>query len=242
MILLGGMACGLAAGPSLAADMPSSLLPPAPMLDSSEDVAEFGNGWYLRGDIGYVDYTHVRDSAFGPFGTVALNGERLGHSVSFGGGVGYQFTNMVRADVTIDHRLGASFRGVRPDPTLTIRDDADLESTSYLVNGYVDLANWSGITPYVGAGIGVASNRFTEVTREINLGNAFVARIDLPRYTSTNLAWALMAGLSADLGSGFKVDVGYRYMHMGDAHTRPDDLQSGIRAKDVNAHEFRIGA
>jgi opacity protein-like surface antigen len=236
------MACGLAAGPSLAADMPSSPLPPAPMLDSSEDVAEFGNGWYLRGDIGYVDYTHVRDTAFGPFGTVALNGERLGHSVSFGGGIGYQFTNMVRADVTVDHRLGASFRGVRPDPTLTIRDDADLESTSYLVNGYVDLANWSGITPYVGAGIGVASNRFTEVTREINLGNAFVGRIDLPRYTSTNLAWALMAGLSADLGSGFKVDVGYRYMHMGDAHTRPDDLQSGIRTKDVNAHEFRIGA
>jgi opacity protein-like surface antigen len=179
---------------------------------------------------------------FGPAGTVALNGERLGHSVSFGGGIGYQFTNMVRADVTIDHRLGATFRGVRPDPTLTIRDDADLESTTYLLNGYVDLANWSGITPYVGAGVGVASNRFTEVTREVNLGNAFVARIDLPRYTSTNLAWALMAGLSADLGSGFKVDLGYRYMHMGDAHTRPEDLQAGIRTKDVNAHEFRIGA
>lgn len=242
MILLSGVVCGLAATPGRAADLRSSPLPPAPMLETSEDTVEVGNGWYLRGDIGYVDYDRVRDTPFGPAGTVALNGERMQHAISFGGGIGYQLTSLVRADVTIDHRLGASLRGVRPDPTLTIRDEAELESTTYLLNGYVDLGTWSGITPYVGAGVGVASNRFTDVTREVSLGGAFVGRIDLPRYTSTNFAWALMAGIAADLGSGFKVDLGYRYTHMGDAHTRSDDLRAGIRAKDVDAHEFRIGA
>lgn len=237
MILVGGMLCGLAGSPGQAAD-----LPPAPMLDSGEDVVEVGNGWYLRGDIGYVDYSRMRDIPFGPVGTGSLTGERVDEAVSFGGGIGYQLTNMLRTDITIDHRLGASFSGIRPDPTLTIRDDVDFESTTYLLNGYVDLGSWSGVTPYLGGGIGAASNRFTNVTREVTLGNAFVSRIDLPRYTATNFAWALMAGVAADLGSGFKVDIGYRYMHLGDAHSRLDGIQAGIRTKDVNSHEFRIGA
>jgi opacity protein-like surface antigen len=242
MVLLGGMACGVAS-PGFAADLgPSPMLPPAPMLDYGEGVAEVGNGWYLRGDIGYVDYNRVRDIPFGPPGTTSLIGERVKNAVSFGGGIGYQLTNMLRADVTIDHRLGASYSGTRPDPIYTIRDDADLESTTYLLNGYIDLGTWSGITPYVGAGVGAASNRFTNVTREISLDNTFVGRIDLPRYTSANFAWALMAGVAADLGSGFKIDLGYRYTRLGDAHTRLDGLQAGIRTKDMDAHEFRIGA
>jgi opacity protein-like surface antigen len=148
---------------------------------------------------------------------------------------------MLRADITIDHRLGATFSGIRPDPLATIRDEADLESTTYLVNGYVDLGNWSGITPYVGAGAGVASNRLTNVFRETTVGNTFT-RVDLPRYTAANFAWALMAGAAIDLGSGVKVDLGYRYMHLGDARTRLDGAQAGIRTKDIDAHEFRVGA
>src|SRR6187200_2031359 len=95
MILVGGLVCGLAGGPGRAAD-----LPPAPMLDAGEDVVEVGNGWYLRGDIGYVDYGHVRDIPFGPPGTLSLTGERVEEAVSFGGGIGYQLTNYLRADVT----------------------------------------------------------------------------------------------------------------------------------------------
>jgi opacity protein-like surface antigen len=51
-----------------------------------------------------------------------------------------------------------------------------------------------------------------------------------------------MAGLAADVGSGFKIDVGYRYTHLGDARTRLDGVQAGIRTKDIEAHEFRVGA
>jgi opacity protein-like surface antigen len=39
-----------------------------------------------------------------------------------------------------------------------------------------------------------------------------------------------------------KVDLGYRYMHLGDARTRLEGVQAGIRTKDINAHEFRVGA
>jgi opacity protein-like surface antigen len=231
------MIVGLAGGPVLAAD----LLPPAPSLES-EAVAEFGNGWYLRGDIGYVDYNRVRDLPFGPPGTADLVNEKIEQAPSFGGGIGYQITNLIRADVTIDQRLGAKYTGDRPDPLYTVRDHADLESTTYLLNAYLDLGNWSGITPYVGAGVGVASNRMTNSMRDFELNGVLVGQSNLPRYTATNFAWALMAGLSADVGSGFKIDVGYRYTHLGDARTRLDGVQAGIRTKDIDSHEFRVGA
>ena len=33
-----------------------------------------------------------------------------------------------------------------------------------MVNGYVDLGTWSGITPYVGAGVGFAYNKLSGFT------------------------------------------------------------------------------
>jgi opacity protein-like surface antigen len=44
------------------------------------------------------------------------------------------------------------------------------------------------------------------------------------------------------LGSGLKVDLGYRYMRIGDARTGLEPLQAGIRTKTIDAHEFRVGA
>src|SRR6185437_8650685 len=35
-----------------------------------------------------------------------------------------------------------------------------VQSSVFLANGYVDLGSWYGITPFVGAGVGVAYNRF----------------------------------------------------------------------------------
>src|SRR5688572_16959410 len=95
-----------AAGAAQAAD----LLPPAPSLEGSE-IVELGTGWYLRGDIGYVDYVTPRDVGFGLPTVAPLDGERIDKTVSLGGGIGYQFTNWLRADATVDYRFGAEFSG-----------------------------------------------------------------------------------------------------------------------------------
>lgn len=231
-------ACGFA--PAQAAD----LLPPPPVLDRDE-IVEVGTGWYLRGDVGYVDYNTPRDIAFHIPTVLPLNGERLDKTFSVGGGIGYQLTNWLRADATIDHRFGAELSGTRPFPTYDlgyVRDQADVESTSYLLNAYVDLGYWSGVTPYLGAGIGLASNRFTNIRREFYaLGQPAGTGFPTP-HTTNNLAWALMAGVAVDVGSGFKIDLGYRYTHLGDARTRIDGPGAGIRTDDLKTHEIRLGA
>jgi opacity protein-like surface antigen len=178
-------------------------------------------------------------------GALPLDGERLEAAVSVGGGIGYQLANWLRVDATVDHRFGAELSGTRPNPTYavgSIRDVAEIESTTGLLNAYVDLGSWAGVTPYLGAGIGVAGNRLTNARREAYLLGEPVGAAVIDTRTTYNLAWALMAGLAVDLGSGFKVDLGYRYTHLGDVRTRVDAPGAGLKVEDLNAHEVRLGA
>jgi opacity protein-like surface antigen len=66
-------------------------------------------------------------------------------------------------------------------------------------------------------------------------------RTPIPSHTKYNLAWAVMAGLAFDLGYGFKLDAGYRFVHVGDARTGVDTFGVGSKAKALDAQEVRVG-
>ena len=122
-----------------------------------------------------------------------------------------------------------------------------IESSTLLLNGYVDLGNWYGITPYVGAGVGVAQQPLPLLRRSGHLPDACLraaraAAADAdPEPHENNLAWAVMAGVAVDLGYGFKLDVGYRFVHVGDARTGVDTFGVGSKAKALDAQEVRLG-
>jgi opacity protein-like surface antigen len=128
-----------AAGTAKAADLDRIIY--APELNRTVPV-EIGNGWYLRGDIGYsVDTSSDR----------AFDDWRLDSDFSGGLGVGYQFTDFLRADVTADYTEGdvdGRFAGdINPF-------SSDFRAYTLLANAYVDLGTFVGFTPYVGAGAG----------------------------------------------------------------------------------------
>ena len=77
-------------------------------------------GWYLRGDIGW-SWLDLEDGA-----------------VAVGGGIGYQYSDALRADVRVD------WAGL----------DDDEHFTTVLGNMYLDIPLDTFITPYVGAGAG----------------------------------------------------------------------------------------
>ena len=80
-------------------------------------VEDFG-GWYLRGDIGFSNQRvkHI-DNAGRPQRSAARRCRDLGFDTAgiFGLGVGYQFNNWFRADVTGQYRGNAQFQGHGPD-------------------------------------------------------------------------------------------------------------------------------
>jgi opacity protein-like surface antigen len=87
--------------------------------------------------------------------------ESLDNTWMIGAGVGYKFNRYFRSDVTVDYEAKATATGYAPCGGCTAAgqfstEKADIDVWTVMLNGYVDLATWNRITPYVGAGIGAA--------------------------------------------------------------------------------------
>lgn len=139
--------------------------------DAAPDYSTDNNeamGLYLRGDLGwsFLEWTGGSDD----------------DALSIGGGLGYQFNDNMRADVTLDW---AGDYEVAPG--------ADMSTTTVLGNLYFDLDNSTAFTPYVGAG----------------LGYGWVD--DTPTGDHNGLAYGLTAGVSMELTDKIDLDVGYRF-------------------------------
>ena len=119
-----------------------------------------------------------------------------------GGGVGYQFNDNMRADVTVDW---AGDYDVAPG--------ADMSTTTVLGNLYFDWANDSAFTPYVGAGIGYG----------------WVD--DTPSGNDSGFAYGLTAGVSMGLFDKVDLDVGYRFRDIMISGSDPQEHQisAGVR-------------
>lgn len=228
-----------AACPAVAADL-DDLLPPAPVLDEEGPAT-----WYLRGDIAAVrretrDADVVAPSAIGDF-----TQDSSADSGLIGVGIGYRFSPMLRMDVTLDHRFDARFRGAAAAPTFaggSFLDRGRLQSTTLLLNAYMDLGTWNGLTPYLGAGVGIARNtlsRYARITSDPS--GAITAWEPLAGDSDSSFAWALMAGLGYEVMPGLTLDVGYRFVGLGTVKTRHYSLGSGAELGQIGAHEVRVG-
>lgn len=236
-----------------AADLSAPPLAPAEAEPASE-MLEWGAGWYLRGDLSYSD-TRV--------GSLDMNGAglrnvRTSPAWSAGAGVGYKFFDYFRMDVTVDYRtrVGLDSSGTPMTCGLQVCDVATntrFRNTLGLVNAYVDLGKYWRITPYVGAGAGLSYNHmgttFGTVTYPVGTipGTQIIG---VNGASKTQFAWALMAGAGIALDNHATLDLGYRYVSIGNAASQPYELPivgGGANvayrgeAKNLRAHEFRIG-
>lgn len=256
LALAGAMAVGASALAN-AADLGYPPPPPPP-----EPVALRGtisSGIYLRGDVGVgqlkVKKYQQQDviNAGGSF-----FGETDNHSVFAGVGVGYRFNNWFRVDGTFEYR-GASSIGVNDYLTYqnnfgTVQQTntykGNLTSMVALFNGYIDLGTWNCLTPYIGAGIGYASNTISGLTDQgiVFAGGPSSATLGTAgSSTKGGVAWALMAGLGYEVNKNLTLEVGYRYLNLGEA--RSGHIQNAflaqsyapLRAKNIDSHDIKIG-
>ncbi len=223
--------------------------------------------WYLRGDVGYATHreSDIRELDANGFSQPLIDTE-IDEAWTVGGGIGMYFGHALRGDVTYDHRMDTGVTGYKPAGDLPDGNRSfDVDSSVVLANLYYDIDMGTSFTPYMGFGLGWASNRANEGTGDGWLTPACgCTPINVPvvieSETTQNFAWALMAGISIDLGgrggmkdvqdmaSAFKLDLGYRYLDMGEVNTgeviaqHPSAQASGDPIiDDYNAHEFRVG-
>ncbi len=239
----------------------ADILPPPPVVEPLRGsiVETVDSGWYLRGDVG-VGWNQI-SSESSSFTTNSLGGTApaintasvsLGSSAFIDAGFGYQFNNWFRADVTAEYRSTAAYRKVLTYqafcPASFCQDayQANIGAAVFMANGYFDLGTWYGITPYIGGGVGYASLSFDGLT-DVGAGQPGSAGGYANDRTSGNFAYALMAGLSYSINPRLKLELGYRYLNMGDAESNAincTDLPSCFFEKQkftMASHDFRLG-
>jgi len=160
------------------------------------------SGPYLRVDIGYGLTTD-------PDGTQSAgptSAEDSGNFGVFGGGAGYRFNKYLRADMSMAYRPETSI-----DSTSAAGNSnaSEVDALSVMANVYVDTGQFGMLTPYVGAGIGYA--RLSTGTLTTTGGNASETG-----ETADNVAYALMAGGAFHLSDEIALDIGYRFISLGE--------------------------
>jgi opacity protein-like surface antigen len=244
---------GLLALASATTAQAADLLPPPPM----PAPVEVGGGWYLRGDVGVgsLDFkgsaAYDRSTPAQPY-SYKTSQDTIGDQVFVGAGIGYQLNPWLRFDVTGEYRTAADWRFIAEDKSAgTIPDGYDLLTGKFstvvgLANAYIDLGNWYGVTPFVGAGVGFAHHMFDSVTDQgllaYNGGYGYGAPKD-----KTNFAWALHAGLGYDVTPNLKLELAYRYLNMGDAETGTVAclptcaIKTSYKVKEIDSQDIKIG-
>jgi opacity protein-like surface antigen len=252
---LGLLGCGMVsvscATPLRAAD----LLPtaPVPELRGTLALGAEVSGFYLRGDIGFSNQSVERlSNSLDALGTIEKVNLAFAGAPFAGGGVGYRFNQWFRSDITGEYRSAAAFTGLERyrDASLPLGYGTDEYTASkrglnLLLNGYVDIGNWYGLKPFVGAGVGAA-----RITLE-NFKDANVVTQGLAYAKSgskTNLAWALHAGVGYEVSPSFTVELAYRYLDLGDGRTGTVYNYAGqcgsceaMIFKNVDSHDVKLG-
>ncbi len=234
----------------------ADLLPPPPMpMPAPIPVALDTSGWYIRADVGVgvddsynfrstLDATNPAGGSAPPISRVFSN---IGGSAIFGLGFGYQINNWFRADITGEYRTAASYRAgvayVSGCGATYCLDTytANVWKVVGLVNGYVDLGTWYGLTPFIGAGVGLAYTGMNGLT-DNGAGNGFAADSK-----KTSFAWAIHAGVGYWINERLKLEASYRYLNTGTFTSNPIicEATAGCFFEQQSfksaSHDFRVG-
>lgn len=247
--------------PAFAADLgaPPMMAPPPPPM-----MADGMSGLYLRGDIGVGVYTGSDHSATFADTTVLVPGFQIDRSnfdnIALASvGIGYQFNSWLRFDVTGEFRTNSRFSAIESFSNTSglfpviagcgarCYDiySASIGTNVFMANGYVDLGNWGGFIPYIGAGVGIANHKVNGLyDHSAQPAGGFGLAADVSK---SNLAWALMAGVGFDVTRNLKLELGYRYLDMGEVTTNSIACMGvavcprEVQRYSLNSHDVKIG-
>ncbi len=232
-----------------------------PIYETPEVVTKAAGGWYLRGDAGWA---HMKSEGVTYYQGTSLTGSfeehDLGTTWMLGGGIGYEVNDYFRVDVTGNYYMDAEFNGSSATGAACngqtilgeicdFEDDSSVHVSTLMANGYIDLGNFSGWTPYVGAGIGGAHVKWGTL---INDETCVLNCVGYVEQDTTHegvdgwrFAWAAHAGVSYDLTHNLKLDAGYSYTSVEGGQMFNWDAVGGTGPQgfdgDLSIHTVRAG-
>lgn len=235
-IALALSAVGLAPLHALAADYD----PPIYVDEAPEyQPVEVGSGWYLRGDVSYLPDETYKNRDFSSSTVSYSDRERpIFGSIGFG----YHFNDYLRGDINFGLLPGNEASASETTATDIASGRIENSARTAIVNGYVDLGTYVGITPYVGAGLGVFQGKYEARSNFNDLTPADLDTSDSVRKTQYSWAYTLNAGLAYQITKNVVIDLGYQYMSAPDAeYAKLDSAGSYSVHKGVDNHQIKVG-
>ncbi|SOC37016.1 opacity protein-like surface antigen [Rhizobium subbaraonis] len=243
----------------------------APEVDMS--TVAVAQGWYIRGDLGYAASIKGGDGSYNYIGEGGadesrerFDDARFSKPFSYGVGMGYQFNNFVRTDLTTDFfnssfdadsSIGRACPGENAGTGCDFTHESGFNAISVMANGYIDLGTYAGFTPYIGGGVGATNVQWDDLKTRATCVDGTGACgsteqgdvVRNPGEESWRFTYALMAGASYDLTNRIKLDIGYRYSDVdggkmfGYSSAEKALGASGTKARDdgFQRHEIRAG-
>ena len=217
-------------------------------------------GIYIKGYVGQAN-PDVGNIWTEDYATNSFNvyNKDIKSSPLYGIGVGWQARHWLRFDLTGEYRGDAIFVGADRYPGVgftagTNEYTADIKSWLGLANAYIDMGNWCGFTPYIGAGIGFVYNdierSYRNVDTEVDGGGVPTGATQTftgsSKDTHVGLAAALMAGVTFAFDHKWAIDVNYRALFLdGGSVTAtlntPTPTVSKATLDDHWEHQVRVG-
>ncbi|POF34228.1 outer membrane protein [Roseibium marinum] len=223
----------------------------ANLAHASQAIAEdtFLSGFYLKGEAGASIGGSTGEITFRDQtgSTGRTKDTTLGLGGAFGVGVGTHITDMLRAELMFNYRTGHQWDTGLANFNFNEKFDANLSSYSLMAAGIFDIYTFKmgaiEITPNITGMAGIAINQSGDFTATAPGEPNAVWNGD----TSTNLAWGLGAGAGIKLSEKATLDLGYRYVDLGNFKSGTK-LTSGLSGNlkkrvvgDYTTNELMLG-
>lgn len=220
----------------------AGLLPPEPEPVYVAPSAAFN--CYVRADVGYSWDIDGFDGDYN--GATTGNDIDDGYFLETGIGCGNPSLRGFRAEVVFGYRDERDIVAVPPQPP--VPNDplfTDVETYTLMANFYYDFGNFSGFIPYVGAGIGFAYHQMGDVVCAPEVPGFCNPAAVQAGDEDLHFAWSLMAGVGYEVSDRVIVDVGYRYIDLGDVSSERADsfffVNPFFNVDDLRNHEIKAG-
>lgn len=191
-------------------------------------LAHAENGFYLGGQLGasVLKASNLNDSLHYNYGRVVKDDifDSM-HKTKLAGALnlGYNFSDYdipVRAELSFTLRSNAEKKENRynmyEDYQLRTTQKVKARMNTLMLNGYYDIDMDSDITPFIGAGLGVAFTKLENSHKEKY--NVSVDGVDYERSISkskTKFAWNIAAGVAYKVNNNINIDFTARYVDAG---------------------------
>lgn len=163
---------------------------------------------YVKGDIGYLNPIPKAKVSTG-----YQKNKKFKSTYQASIGAGFVFKEKIRTDLTFSHFGDLKYSSTAPNNSGRLVDEHQkLRVNTLLLSAYYDFLHDQTVSPFVGAGVGIANIRPT-TSKAASTGSNAELRKRVQK--STNAAFALSAGANVKIQKNLFLEVGYQYTYLG---------------------------